>query len=131
MSKMLPFLMFQGGHAETAMSLYVALFEDGEILDVTRRQKGEAGVEGSIKLARFRAAGQGVMASDSPVKHAFDFTPSWPFFVDCKSGEEQERLFAELSNSGEVLMPLSDYGFSKRFGWAADRFGVSWQLNLA
>lgn len=77
------------------------------------------------------AAGQSVMASDSPVKHAFDFTPSWSFFVECKSGEEQERLFAELSNSGEVLMPLSDYGFSKRFGWAADRFGVSWQLNLA
>ena len=115
MSKMLPFLMFQGGHAETTMSLYVSL----------------PGAEGSIKLARFRAAGQGVMASDSPVKHAFDFTPSWSFFVECKSGEEQERLFAELSNSGEVLLPLDGYGFSKCFGWVADRFGVSWQLDLA
>ncbi len=42
MSKMLPFLMFQGGHAETAMNLYVSLFEDGEILDITRWQRGEA-----------------------------------------------------------------------------------------
>jgi predicted 3-demethylubiquinone-9 3-methyltransferase (glyoxalase superfamily) len=28
------------------------------------------------------------------------------------------------------LMPLDDYGFSTRFGWLNDRFGVSWQLNL-
>ena len=27
--------------------------------------------------------------------------------------------------------PLNDYGFSRRFGWLSDRFGVSWQLNLA
>ncbi len=27
-------------------------------------------------------------------------------------------------------MPLDNYGFSRKFGWLADKFGVSWQLNF-
>lgn len=27
--------------------------------------------------------------------------------------------------------PVHDVGFSRPFAWIADRFGVSWQLNLA
>ena len=27
-------------------------------------------------------------------------------------------------------MPIEDYGFSQKFGWLVDRFGVSWQLDL-
>lgn len=131
MATMQPFLMFQGGSAEQAMNLYVSLFDDGEVVEVTRWQAGEPGAEGSIKLARFTAAGQSVLASDSPVKHAFDFTPSWSFFVGCASDEEQARLFGALSEGGNVPMPLGNYGFSQRFGWVVDRFGVSWQINLA
>lgn len=131
MHTMQPFLMFQNNHAEKAMNLYVSLFDDGEIFDVVRWQKGEPGAQGSIKLARFRAAGQNVLVSDSAIKHNFDFTPSWSFFVDCTSDQEQEQLFTALSDGGSTMMPLDNYGFSKRFGWITDRFGVSWQLNLA
>lgn len=31
---------------------------------------------------------------------------------------------------GQDRMPLDNYGFSQKFGWVNDRFGVSWQLNL-
>ena len=51
-------------------------------------------------------------------------------FVDCANEAEIDRLFAELSEGGSVLMPLAAYPFSRKFGWLADKFGVSWQLNL-
>jgi len=37
----------------------------------------------------------------------------------------------DAERGGAVLMPVDDHGFSRRFGWVNDRFGVSWQLNLA
>jgi predicted 3-demethylubiquinone-9 3-methyltransferase (glyoxalase superfamily) len=67
---------------------------------------------------------------DSPVKHAFTFTPSMSLFVACNSESELRRLADALLEDGEVLMPLDNYGISKLFVWLNDRFGVSWQLNL-
>ena len=43
---------------------------------------------------------------------------------------ELDRMFAALSEGGQTLMPLGNYGFSKKFGWCNDRFGVSWQITL-
>lgn len=71
------------------------------------------------------------MCIDSPVKHAFTFTPSMSIFVECENDAELTRVFDQLAVGGKVMMPLNNYGFSTRFGWLADRFGVSWQLNLA
>jgi predicted 3-demethylubiquinone-9 3-methyltransferase (glyoxalase superfamily) len=50
--------------------------------------------------------------------------------VQCADEAEIDRLYAALAERGTELMPLGDYGFSARFGWINDRFGVSWQLNL-
>jgi predicted 3-demethylubiquinone-9 3-methyltransferase (glyoxalase superfamily) len=51
--------------------------------------------------------------------------------VETDSDDELDRLFAALAEGGQVLMPCAGYGFSTRFGWLNDRFGVSWQLNRA
>jgi uncharacterized glyoxalase superfamily protein PhnB len=39
-------------------------------------------------------------------------------------------LVDRLADGGQVVMPLDDYGFSRLFAWVADKFGVSWQLNM-
>ncbi|MEU8246882.1 VOC family protein [Nonomuraea sp. NPDC048916] len=129
--KITTFLMFQGSDAEEAMTFYMSLFDDSEILSITRYGADGPGTEGTVQHALFTLAGQPHMAIDSSVKHEFGFTPSISLYVNCESAEEIERLYEALLDKGEPLMPLDSYGFSTKFGWVNDRFGVSWQLNLA
>jgi predicted 3-demethylubiquinone-9 3-methyltransferase (glyoxalase superfamily) len=120
----------QYGKAEEAMNLYVSLFEDSRVLDVERFGPGEE-EESGIKRARFLLAGREYIAMDSGGAHPFTFTPAISLFVDCDDEGQLDAAFAKLSDRGSVLMALEAYPFSPRFGWLADRFGVSWQLNLA
>jgi predicted 3-demethylubiquinone-9 3-methyltransferase (glyoxalase superfamily) len=123
-------LMFEGT-AEEAMALYVSLFSDSRIEKIEKYGPGEMGKEGSVKLAEFSLAGRKFLCIDSPVKHAFTFTPAMSIFVECESDAELDSVFGRISQGGAVLMPVGNYGFSSRFGWLTDRFGVSWQLNVS
>ena len=71
-----------------------------------------------------------LLLSNAAITGPFTFTPAMSLFVDFQTRDELESAFATLSSGGQVFMPLNDYGFSTRFGWCADRFGVSWQLNF-
>ena len=122
-------LMFMG-EASQAMDLYSSVFPSFRVERAERYGAGEPGPEGSIKLAEASLAGHRLLVIDSPVKHAFTFTPAMSLFLDCESREELDAAFAKLSEGGQVFMPLDNYGFSTRFGWCTARFGVSWQLNL-
>jgi predicted 3-demethylubiquinone-9 3-methyltransferase (glyoxalase superfamily) len=122
-------LMYRGA-AEEAMNLYVSLFGRSEIVSIERYGSGEQGAEGTVKMATFTLAGREFICIDSPIEHAFTFTPSVSVFVDCESEAELEAAFGKLAAGGAVLMPLGNYGFSTKFGWLQDRFGLSWQLNL-
>ena len=127
--KITPFLMFEDV-AEEAMQFYVSVFHNSEIKMIEKYGPGEPGAEGSVKLAEFNIAGQDVRCIDSPAKHQFTFTSSVSLFVECENETELGMAFERLSEKGQVLMPLGNYGFSRKFGWVNDRFGVSWQLNL-
>ena len=122
-------LMFEGA-AEEAMTLYVSLFKGSEITRCERYGPGEQGAKGSVKRAEFTLAGHRLACIDSPIKHGFAFTPSMSLFVECEDEAELDAALTRLSEGGAVLIPPGNYGFSTKFAWLNDRFGVSWQLNL-
>lgn len=48
-------------------------------------------------------------------------------FSDAKQGE---RVFAALSEGGNVTMPLGEVPWGGRFGMLADKFGVEWMITI-
>lgn len=133
MQKTNTFLMFVGeqcGKAEEAINFYISLFKDSSIQHIEYFEVNDPrGKEGTVKLSSFTLAGQTYMAIDSSAEHKFGFTPAISIFVNCESEDEIDTLYKNLSVGGGALMPLADYGFSKKFGWVADKYGVNWQVN--
>ena len=127
MVKATPFLMFQG-QAQGALALYRETFPDFEQIVLQEHPPGP--LAGQVAMARIRIGGQEIMLNDSPPVHAFTFTPSSSIFVDCDDEAQLRDLAVKLSDGGGVMMEVDNYGFSTLFTWVADKFGVSWQLNL-
>lgn len=122
-------LMFSGNAAD-ALALYSATFQDFRTARIERYGPGAPGPEGGILRADATLGRHELILIDSPVQHDFTFTPAVSLFVESEDRAEFDRIFGELSVGGTVLMPPGNYGFSAQFAWFADRFGVSWQLNL-
>lgn len=123
-------LTFQDGNAENAMNMYVELFDNSKIISVQRWGDGGPVEADKIMQARFELDGNLFMCSDSSPIHDWDFSPAVSNYIECDTESELDRLFAALSTDGKVPMAPRNYGFSQKFGWVIDRFGVSWQLNL-
>ena len=117
-------LMFQDGRAREAAEWYVSLVPGSSTQRVIDNAAGGATVY-------FTLAGRDFIAFDSPTQHGFDFTPSMSIFVRCDDEEQVRLLFDQIASDGDVKMPVDDYGFSSCFGWATDRYGVSWQIGAA
>jgi predicted 3-demethylubiquinone-9 3-methyltransferase (glyoxalase superfamily) len=125
--KATPFLMFQG-QARDALALYRETFPDYE--ELLLQEHAEGPQAGQVAMARIRVGGLEIMLYDSPPVHAFTFTPATSTFVECDDEAQLRALAARLGDGGAVMMGIDNYGFSTLFTWIADRFGVSWQLNV-
>lgn len=77
--------------------------------------------------ACFRIGETSIMASDCHCggKAAFQ---GFSLSIMARDEAQADRLFAALSDGGQVQAPLTKTFFSPRFGVVSDRFGVSWMV---
>ena len=115
--KITPFLWFDD-QAEQAANFYVSLFDDSEILDVSRYPEGVPGRNaGDAMTVEFRLAGRRFTALNGGPERRF--TEAISLYVRCADQEEVDRLWDRLTDAG---------GEPGQCGWLKDRFGLSWQV---
>jgi PhnB protein len=131
--KVQPYLNFDG-RCEEALEFYrKALSAEVEMLmrfkDNPEPQPGmtSPGSENKVMHASFRIGDSTIMASDGRCTGQSKFL-GITLSLQPKSEAEADKLFAALSDGGQVQMPLAKTFFSPRFGMVADRFGVSWMV---
>jgi predicted 3-demethylubiquinone-9 3-methyltransferase (glyoxalase superfamily) len=119
MQKITTFLWYDN-KAEEAAKLYVSLFKNSKIVDVSRTP-GEAAEKtglpaGSAFVVTFELDGQEYMALNGGPE--FKFTEAMSLRVLCDSQEEVDQLWEKLGDGGE----------HSQCGWLKDRYGLWWQI---
>lgn len=115
MQKIVTHLWFDD-QAEEAANFYVSLFEDSQILNVSRYGEGSPGEPGKVMNVVFQLNGQEFIALNGGPE--FKFNESISLFVKCEKQEEVDRLWAALTDGGE----------EQPCGWLKDKYGLSWQI---
>lgn len=78
-----------------------------------------------ILHAQFTIGETTVMASDGP--HVEPMRSAY-LCVNVASDAEAERIYAALTEGGEVFMAMGETFFAWRFGQFRDRFGINWMV---
>jgi PhnB protein len=68
-----------------------------------------------------------IMASDGMMDGPVEFK-GFSLTLNARDEAEARRLFAAVSEGGQVLQPLIKTFFSPAFGVATDKFGMSWMV---
>ena len=79
----------------------------------------------AVLHARVSLGGTELMGADIPT--ALPMRSAY-LSLGVDSDAEAERLFAALSDGGQVFMPIQETFFATRFGQLQDRFGINWMI---
>lgn len=128
----LTYLNFDG-NCKAAMEFYARSL-GGELASMPfADMPGDFGRNEAVKdrlmHSRITLKGQPVlMASDTMPGMPYQAGNNFSVMIGCESMEEIQRIFAALSESGSVIMPLQDQFWGAHFGMLKDQFGVHWML---
>ncbi len=131
-----PYLFF-GGRCEEALDFYkttlgaeiemVMHFRDNP--DKSDDRPIPPDFDDKVMHASFRVGASTIMASDgcgdASAFKGFSLSLTLPTEADC------QRVFSQLSESGQVNMPLGRTFWSPCFGMVTDCFGLGWMITVA
>ena len=115
MPKITPCLWFDT-KGEEAARLYVSVFPNSRIVDVTHYGSAGPRPEGMVMTVSFELDGRPFVALNGGPE--FGFSEAVSFQVDCADQAEVDHYWDRLSEGGE----------EGPCGWLKDRFGLSWQI---
>jgi PhnB protein len=131
MAQLAPYLSFNGNCRE-AFTHYGRVFGAEPVFSTFGESPGEWPEEakGHIMHTHIDAGLIQLMASDSMPGQPTTMGSNISLSLHCDDEAQQDRLFAALSEGGQVTMPLENTFWGARFGMCTDKFGVHWMLNL-
>jgi PhnB protein len=121
-----------GGNCAEALRFYEAHLGAKILFSMTYEQMPEPknippGCEQGILHASIRIADTTIMACDAP-SDQFQPMRSAYLVLSVDSDEEAERIYALLSDSGDIFMPMAETFFALRFAMLRDKFGTLWMI---
>ena len=81
-----------------------------------------------VMHARLDLGDQVLMGSDAMAGH-YQQPASFSVALHYNDVKEAERVFSQLSEDGEITMPLEKTFWAARFGMFTDRYGIPWMVN--
>ena len=121
-----------GGNCEEALRFYEQHL-GGKIVMMMRRSEQPnqpvtwPGSGNTIQYAIMQLGETQLMASDVQPDR-FQPMRSVYLTLTVDTAAEAERIWALLSNGGQILMKMEETFFATRFGQLRDKFGTSWMI---
>lgn len=132
-----PYLNFDGA-TEEAFSFYKSIFGGEFMGGIMRYGDMEGGgemspEEGKKVLHVALPIGNGVLMGTDSIEglgQRLVMGNNNQIMLSTETKEEADRVFDELSDGGNVEMPMQDMFWGAYYGAFADKFGVNWMINF-
>lgn len=131
--KLNAYLLFNGT-CDEAFKFYEKCLE-GKIIAISRFSDAPAEMQlapeeaGKVMNVQLLVGDQMLMGSDAPSAH-YDGQPNgFSVAINTENPDEAEKVYAALSEGGEVTMPIQETFWAQRFAMFNDKYGTPWMIN--
>ena len=125
-----PYIAFRGNCRE-AIAFYKQALGAEELFSQTYGESpmADMGSADAIMHATIKVGDSHVMMCDDFHTENFSTGGNISLAVGLNDVDQAKTIFANLSDGGNVTMPLDKTFWAEAFGMLTDRFGINWMVN--